>query len=190
MVLDAGGVDEPLSDALLAHVTIFSPNETECVFAFYLYTCRSTFSSSSLSTTLLTAHTLFHTRRLNRITGLPTDNDDQIIAAAKSLGSKGVSKVLVKLGGQGSMMVSKKEGGGDEWEIFRQPIIPAPKVVDTTGAGDTFTAAFAVAYLEGKGSQEAMKFATAAASLCVRKMGAMSSAPTRKEIDDLLAATP
>ena len=35
------------------------------------------------------------------------------------------------------------------------------QVVDTTGAGDCFTGAFAVAFLEGSGFQEAMRFASA-----------------------------
>ena len=142
----------------------------------------------------------------------------------------------------------------------RQAAIRAPKVVDTTGAGDCFTAAYAVALLEGKVSRAvyalrapvyalrapspshshtltelqlggglrggaanlltcsrrgmsvrygqshvcqlwaiapsdpflqvgkaAMEFASAAASICVQRMGAQTSMPLRAEVDQLLA---
>lgn len=64
-----------------------------------------------------------------------------------------MKEVLVKLGSQGSALFI--EGG----EPIRQPIIPATEVVDTTGAGDTFTSAFAVALVEGKPKEECMRFA-------------------------------
>lgn len=59
-------------------------------------------------------------------------------------------------------------------------------VVDTTGAGDCFTAAYAVATLEGKEPQDAMRFAAAAASICVQRSGAMPSLPGRAEVDGLM----
>lgn len=71
----------------------------------------------------------------------------------------------------------------------RQAALRAEKVVDTTGAGDCFTAAFAVALLEGeRAPQEALRFASAAACLCVQRLGAMPSLPHRAEVDALLAA--
>lgn len=41
------------------------------------------------------------------------------------------------------------------------------QVVDTTGAGDTFTAAYAVALLEGNSQQAALKFAGAVGQHCI-----------------------
>lgn len=70
---------------------------------------------------------------------------------------------------------------------MRQLVIPAERVVDTTGAGDCFTAAFAVAVLEGQPYAQAMKFASAAASICVGRPGAMPSLPARGEVDQLLS---
>jgi ribokinase len=61
------------------------------------------------------------------------------------------------------------------------------RVVDTTGAGDCFTAAFAVALLEGKTGADALRFASAAASICVQRKGAMPSMPSRAEVTALLA---
>ena len=62
--------------------------------------------------------------------------------------------------------------------------------MDTTGAGDCFTASFGVALMEGQTHAAAMRFASAAACLCVQRMGAMPSLPTRAEVDALLARTP
>ena len=45
------------------------------------------------------------------------------------------------------------------------------KPVDTTGAGDTFNGAFAVARANGKSMQESISFANAAAALSVQKAG-------------------
>lgn len=69
-----------------------------------------------------------------------------------------------------------------------QACVRAPKVVDTTGAGDCFTAAFAVAVLEGREPQDALRFASAAASICVQRPGAMPSLPSADEVQQLLAS--
>jgi len=69
-----------------------------------------------------------------------------------------------------------------------KPLLLALQVVDTTGAGDCFTAAFGVALMEGMPHAEALRFASAAACICVQRMGAMPSLPSRTEVDSLLAA--
>lgn len=66
---------------------------------------------------------------------------------------QGVGEVLVKLGAKGSALFEEGQ------KPIRQPIIPAARVIDTTGAGDTFTAAFAVASVEGKTKDECLRFA-------------------------------
>ena len=66
---------------------------------------------------------------------------------------QGTKQVLVKLGEKGSALFIQGQ------EPIRQPIVTAKRVVDTTGAGDTFTAAFAVALVEGKSKTECLKFA-------------------------------
>jgi len=117
---------------------------------------------------------------LARISHLPTDTKEQVIAAAQALLQQGTKNVLVKLGARGSMMVTA------DGKIIEQPAIPPRKIVDTTGAGDCFTAAFAVALAEGKGFADAMLFGSAAATLCLEKKGAMPSMPSRAETDELL----
>lgn len=66
---------------------------------------------------------------------------------------QGVKQVLVKLGDKGSALFIEGE------EPIQQPAIFAKTVIDTTGAGDTFTAAFAVALVEGKSKKESLRYA-------------------------------
>jgi hypothetical protein len=63
----------------------------------------------------------------------------------------------VKLGSKGSALFIEEEP-------IQQPAIFAKIVIDMTGAGDTFTAAFAVALVEGKSKKECLRFA----SMCGR----------------------
>ncbi|WOL10996.1 hypothetical protein Cni_G19757 [Canna indica] len=117
---------------------------------------------------------------LSRLTGMPTETFEQISHAVKKIHSKGVHKVLVKLGSKGSALFVEGE------DPIKQPIIPASKVLDTTGAGDTFTAAFAVALVECKPMKQCLEFAAAAASLCVQVKGAIPSMPHRAAVVELL----
>ncbi|XP_015933659.1 ribokinase [Arachis duranensis] len=117
---------------------------------------------------------------LGRLTGMPTESFEDIAQAAAKCHKWGVKQVLVKLGEKGSALFIEGE------EPIQQPAIFAKKVLDTTGAGDTFTAAFAVALVEGKSKKECLKFAAAAASLCVQVKGAIPSMPDRKSVLELL----
>ncbi|QLK86541.1 ribokinase [Staphylococcus sp. 17KM0847] len=67
-------------------------------------------------------------------------------------------------------------------------IIPAYqcKAIDTTGAGDTFNGAFAVALSEEKTLSEALYFANMASCFAVSKLGAQGGIPTREEVDQAL----
>jgi ribokinase len=66
--------------------------------------------------------------------------------------------------------------------------VQVERVVDTTGAGDCFTAAYTVAYVRGLNVSEALKYASAAAALCIQQMGAMSSMPCDSDVQQLLKA--
>jgi len=95
--------------------------------------------------------------------------------AAYQLHEMGPAVVVVTLGPDGSYVVHKNEG-------FH---VPAHKVkaVDTTAAGDTYCGAMAVALLEEKSLEDAVRFATAAAAISVTRVGAQPSIPKREEID-------
>lgn len=117
---------------------------------------------------------------LGRLTQMPTDTYEQISEAVVKCHKMGVKQVLVKLGAKGSALFVEGE------KPIKQSIIPAARVLDTTGAGDTFTASFAVAFVEGKPREECLRFAAAAASLCVQVMGAIPSMPDRNSVLNLL----
>ena len=65
----------------------------------------------------------------------------------------------MKLGPKGSALSVEGE------EPIKPPLISAPKVLDTTGARHTFTAAFVVALVEGKSRNECLKFTGILATL-------------------------
>ncbi|MEO1553400.1 MAG: ribokinase [Pseudomonadota bacterium] len=88
--------------------------------------------------------------------------------------------VALTLGGEGAALF--KQGR----ELARVPAF-AVEPVDTTGAGDTFCGALAVALAEGERLEQALRFASAAAALAVTKAGAQPSLPWRKAVDALLA---
>ena len=76
--------------------------------------------------------------------------------------------------------------GGCDWRGADGTIrhLPAPEVevVDTTGAGDCFAGALAVALAEGRSMLDALGFATTAAAQSVRRAGAAAGMPTRAEL--------
>ena len=88
--------------------------------------------------------------------------------------------VAVTLGGAGAVLY--KQGR----EIARTAAYPVT-VVDTTGAGDTFCGALAVALAEGQEPQAALSFAAAAGALAVTKPGAQPSLPWRAAVDELIS---
>jgi ribokinase len=70
----------------------------------------------------------------------------------------------------------------DGQELIHVPVINVD-AVDTTGAGDTFSGAFAVAVSEGKNLYESIRFGNIAAGLSVTKKGAQTGMPYRNDVD-------
>ena len=64
--------------------------------------------------------------------------------------------------------------------------IPADRVVDTTGAGDSFTAALAVALVSGDSLESAVLRASAAGSHAVTIEGVIDALPNAQDIQDLI----
>jgi ribokinase len=112
------------------------------------------------------------------LTEIPVVSPDNAPEAAKILKSKGIDTIIITLGINGSYVLS------DEYSGF----IPAYKVnaVDATAAGDVYCGSLATALMEGKTLKEAVQFSSAAAALCVTKLGAQRSAPEKQEIDDFM----
>ncbi len=98
------------------------------------------------------------------------------IEGSEKLRKKGVPVVIVTLGPEGLLINS------DETGVKKLPASPA-KVVDTTAAGDTFTAAFAIQLSKGKSLIESVQYANKASSITVSRKGAQSSIPSAEEVD-------
>jgi ribokinase len=69
---------------------------------------------------------------------------------------------------------------------YQVPSLAVPEVVDTTGAGDAFTAALAVAVVEGRPIREAVAFAAAAGAHAVTRPEVIPALATRAELDALI----
>ncbi|KOS01249.1 ribokinase [Paenibacillus polymyxa] len=84
------------------------------------------------------------------------------------------------------LFVTEGSNGVRFFDGEQEVVVPTYKVeaVDTTGAGDTFNAAFAVALAEGKSLADSVKFANRAASLSVTQFGAQGGMPTRREVEE------
>ena len=119
---------------------------------------------------------------LDKVTYLtPNEHEAAILfknLAAEEILERNAGKVLMTLGSNG---VAYYENG-------QVRNVPAFKVspVDTTGAGDTFNGAFAVARAEGKDMAASVRFANAAAAVSVQKIGAQGGMPYLKEVEEML----
>lgn len=122
---------------------------------------------------------------LHRLTGLPVESEEEVLHAANALRERGAQAVLVTLGARGAVLVAA------DGSVHRQPALTVPGgvVVDETGAGDCFRAAYALALVEGAPTSHCLAFAAAAGALAVSRLGAVPSIPSRSEVDALLAAT-
>ena len=85
------------------------------------------------------------------------------------------ANIVLTLGGKGARYLA----GG---QCLAQPAYAVP-VVDTTGAGDTFTGFFLAAVAEGQSPAAAMELASRAAAIAVSRPGAAPSIPTRAEAE-------
>jgi ribokinase len=109
------------------------------------------------------------------ITGITLDSDEAHRKALEFLADKGIKTVIFTLGSRGAMVCVN----GECIEVPSQKV----KAVDTTAAGDTFCGALTVALSEGRDIIDAVKFANQAAAISVTRQGAITSIPTRDELD-------
>lgn len=97
-----------------------------------------------------------------------------IIALARKLQSASDQVICVTLGKRGAVALAGKE----IIEIAGRAVT----AVDTTGAGDCFVGAVAARLAAGDTMPAALTYANLAASICVQRMGAGPSMPTRDEV--------
>ncbi|HMH22518.1 MAG TPA: ribokinase [Puia sp.] len=107
------------------------------------------------------------------LTGIKVEDETTASQAAGVFLRKGVQHVIITLGRQGAYFQN---------DILRLKVdAPVVQAIDTTAAGDVFSGALAVAITEEIDWERAIKFAVAAASISVTRLGAQASVPYRRE---------
>jgi sulfofructose kinase len=100
------------------------------------------------------------------------------VELARELLNHGPGTVLVTRGNQGVVGIQKQES-------VEQPAFPVA-VKDTTGAGDTFNAAFLFSILKGKRLRESLLFSSAAAALVISSVGTRTTMPTAADVEKFI----
>ena len=114
------------------------------------------------------------------LTGLPVQNEVQAWNAVDALLAQGSHHVVLTMGAQGCLIAG--ENIRDKVTSYRVD------AVDTTAAGDVFCGALATRMVEEKPILESLQFASAAAAICVTRLGAQPSIPGRDEIVQFMNA--
>lgn len=112
------------------------------------------------------------------LTGVVVRDDASALAAAEALRAMGAREVVLKLGARGSLYL----GAGDPVQV--PPFLIDP--VDTTAAGDAFTAALGLRWGEAPVA-EVLRFANAVGALSATRHGAQPSLPRLAEVETFLA---
>ena len=116
---------------------------------------------------------------LELMSGVRIASDEDLMRAGrKAIEDLGIGNLVVTLGERGAMIIARD----------RHELIPAFRVkpVDTTGAGDAFNGALAVALVRGEALESAARYANAVAALSTLKLGAQEALPTSKEVEKFL----
>ena len=98
---------------------------------------------------------------------------------------RGLEKVLVTLGAEGSVVLDA--GNPAEPVVRISPTVVS--AVDTTGAGDAFTGAVAAQLAAGGSLADAARYASVAAALAATKRGTQTAYPTAGEVAARLSGT-
>lgn len=102
---------------------------------------------------------------------------------ARLLIEAGVKCAVIKRGSRGCLIRTKEE-------YLEIPAYPAERVIDTTGAGDCFTAGFLWGLSQGFSLEKCGRLACATASYAVEAMGATEGVPTAEEVKQRMVSIP
>ena len=106
------------------------------------------------------------------------ETNEDIKNAAKEFLNRGVKNIIITLGEKGIFFANKDE------KYFVDALKLKNEVVDTTGAGDAFNGAFAVALANKLKYKDALIFANKVAGISTTRLGAAISMPTLKEVNN------
>lgn len=157
-------------DAVMEFMRLSKARETMCVLN------PAPMPREGLSPDLLSLLDLItpNETELFQLTGVEPNDEASFGVAARILHEKGVGRVICTVGASGAYY-------SDGVTILHQNAMRV-KAVDTTCAGDSFTAAFVAKLRDGAPIEETLEFATRAAAITVTKLGAQESLPTREAI--------
>jgi len=119
---------------------------------------------------------LFRLHSLLEFKELSGKQKEKIIQASKDIASLGIKIVITTLGSKGCLIVENDE-------IIEIPTFKV-EAIDTVGAGDCFNGVLASKLCQGETLLNAVKYATAAASIAVTRKGAQESMPFINEINE------
>ncbi len=111
------------------------------------------------------------------LSNMPTTSLQEVMVAVKVMIQKGVKALVVTLGSEGAYY-EDANGISYHQKAFKV------QAVDTTAAGDSFTAALAVALTKGQSIEDALVFASKVGALTVQTLGAQSSLPTLLQVEN------
>ena len=176
VVMDVGGSDARLDNALLPYVTVIAPNESELSFISGMPTVDDTNGEVRIDLLRKAVATL----------------KEEFAAAGNTC-----VEVLVTVGSQGAIHFGSlwtcqdtpaglHETSAGTYKLSTEDGKPR----DTTGAGDCFRGSYVAArYGLGKSVRDSMVWASAAGSLAVEVEGAMPSMPTKQMIEERLGGS-
>jgi ribokinase len=105
------------------------------------------------------------------------ETNEDIKNSAKEFLNRGVKNIIITLGKKGIYFANEDE------EYFIDALKLKEEVVDTTGAGDAFNGAFAVALANKLKIKDALIFANKVAGISTTRLGAASSMPFLTEVE-------
>lgn len=113
-------------------------------------------------------------------TGISPTSMENSLRAALALARRVKAKnFVIKQGTRGAFLYD-----GKRYNTF--PTVRVDKTVDTTAAGDAFTAAMTLEYLNSGDIKSAIKYGNAAGAITVTRAGASSSVPTIDEVEAVI----
>lgn len=93
-------------------------------------------------------------------------SDEDIL---RYIADRGVKEVIMTQGSKGALIYSKEED-----KIYNIFAVRPKRIIDTTGAGDTFFAGYIAARYKGKSMEESGNFASEVASAKLENVGALN----------------
>lgn len=117
---------------------------------------------------------------MEALVGQAVDSQQAAAVAAQSLMARGVKSVALTMGRKGAFIA-------DATQATHVPILEV-ETVDTTGAGDAFTAALAVSLAKGLSFHAAAQYARLVAAITISRIGTQSAFPTLAELNEKTAS--